>query len=430
VHSELSRAYFKKGKKDLALREFKRGVYIYMKQDRMDEAIDEYLDTSSELPDMMLDPPRQMKIAAAIEKRAANTRTMYSDEKEAVEKEREMFFQAALAYKRLISHYQRVTKTLDSPQGVKALAQYGALCLRLEQPQDAYKAYKIALQSSHLSPEQKQEFQAKVKQAAQITSEQAKKAELLKKQKEEEAKQREKARQAAAQKAQKQKSKPEIPIQKRIKFVQETDAPPKYKVGLVAPIEANKVSPAPGGIDLNRPTDKPLLFRDIYVICVAQVIKITQRVKQVKKRGKGVEQVKYNEKREVLVADIFIAGKSRPYRIAIDKIIYTQFFSKPLQSAFDNFRQFILYLISQIDSVYLDQGTLKYLKTGKPQAFSEQHDFAVHEKIFWKQLIGAVRFQCENCWEVYWADGNKVPEAGAQTKCTKCGNPVFVQKLK
>jgi predicted Zn finger-like uncharacterized protein len=152
-------------------------------------------------------------------------------------------------------------------------------------------------------------------------------------------------------------------------------------------------------------------------------------VKQVKKKQK-VNYVKYEEKREVIAADVFLGGRGRPYRIATDRIAYAQFFPNPLQSSLDNFRQFILFMISHVDSVYLDRGTLNFLKIGKAQVFSRQDDLQVHEKIFWKQLMGAVRFQCENCWEVYWIDGNRIPEVGAQTKCAKCGNPIFVQRLK
>ena len=208
----------------------------------------------------------------------------------------------------------------------------------------------------------------------------------------------------------------------------ETAAPAKYQVGSVAPLEANKVSPVSGGLDLKRSSEAPLLFRRISVICVAQVPEITQRVKQVKKKGGKVDYVKADEKRENMVADIFLGGQSRPYRISADKVAYPQFFPTPFPSMFDNFRQFMLYLISQIDSVYLDQGTLNFLKTGKPRTFSSQEDLEIHEKTFWKQLMGARRFQCEQCWEVYWIDGDKIPAAGARTKCTKCGGPLFVQK--
>jgi predicted Zn finger-like uncharacterized protein len=188
--------------------------------------------------------------------------------------------------------------------------------------------------------------------------------------------------------------------------------------------------PVPGGMDLKRPSEKPVLFCDIYLICIAQIQEIIQRVKQVKKRGGKVEYLKSEDRRELIVADLFIGGKSRPYRIMSDRIDYSQFFSKPLESSLDNFRQYILYIISNIDSVYLDQGTLNFLKTGKARAFSSQNDLEVHEKILWKQLMGAVRFQCENCWEVYWVDGGKIPEVGARTKCTTCGHPIFVQRIK
>jgi membrane associated rhomboid family serine protease len=440
AHSELSRAYFKKGDKKLALREFKRAVYLYIKQGRMNDAVDEYLEISAELPEMTLDPPQQMKIAAAIAKRASEERGQYSDEKEANEKERDMFAKAALAYRQLISHFQLVAKTLDTPEAVEALTHYGDICGRyLEQPQEAYKAYEIILRSSQLSPEQKQEFQTKAQQAMEIVSKQAKRTELLLQNRKEEkaqriaeAQQREEKAQQTAETAppQLQRPKPAIPVQKRIKLVQETPVPAKYQIGLVAPLEANKVLPVPGGMDLKRPSEKPVLFCDIYLICIAQIQEIIQRVKQVKKRGGKVEYLKSEDRRELIVADLFIGGKSRPYRIMSDRIDYSQFFSKPLESSLDNFRQYILYIISNIDSVYLDQGTLNFLKTGKARAFSSQNDLEVHEKILWKQLMGAVRFQCENCWEVYWVDGGKIPEVGARTKCTTCGHPIFVQRIK
>lgn len=443
AHGELSRAYFRKGNRRLALREFKRAVYIYMKQGDLTKAVDEYLDLIADMPELMLDPPRQMKIATALEERAFDEREKYRDEEEAIEKERAMFAKAADAYRNLALHYQRTAKTLDTPEAVTALVRYANISLdHLEQAQEAYKAYKIALRSSHLPPEQQEQVKAKAQRAMQMVSRQAKKVKLLKHQIREQtkqfsdAKQREQAKQAsqkpAPQPSPPQKAKPQIPMQKRIKFVQETAAPAKYPVRSVAPLEANKVLPGPGGMNLKRPSDPPVRFEDIYVICVAQVTETTQRVKQVVKSKHGKRKkdyVKSDEKHELLMADIFIGGQSRPYRLASDRIAYPQFFEKPLANSIDNFRQFILYMISHIDSVYLDQGTVNFLKTGKARMFSSPDDLQIHEKTFWKQLCGAVRFQCENCWEVYWVDGRKIPEAGVQTKCTRCGHPIRVQPL-
>ena len=449
VHSELSHAYARKGKQDLALREVKRAVYIYLKQDRLEEAVNEYLESSAELPELMLDAPQQMKIAAALEQRAianwqkiladnatleqkAKTRLKSAEAQQAIAaaiaEGTALLTKAATAYRLLIAHYQNVAKTLDRPEAVNALTHYADLqLLYLNQPQEAQHAYQLALQAAQLAPEQKQELLAKAQQAAQRISA-ANAAEPRKQPETPAASQPQLAKKTAAPTG--QPPKPNIPIQKKIKLAPEVQAPAKYQIGSVAPIEANKVLPLPDGLDLNRLSDPPLFFREIYVICVAQVTELTQRVKQEKKRGGKVEYVKYQEKHEVVAADIFLCGKSRPYRIATNNVAYPEFFPKPAQSMLENFRQFILYLIAQTDSVYLDQDTVNFLKTGKVRAYSEQAQIEAHEKIIWKQLIGATRVQCGQCWEVYWIDGAKIPPAGARTKCTKCGNALSVQKIK
>lgn len=440
VHGELTRAYIQKGDKKLAQREFKRVVHIYMKQNRQEEAVNEYLELSAELPELMLDPPQQAKMAAAIREYAASATNRYADVKEAQEKERELYTKSALAYRQLIMHYQTVAKSLESLDAVHALTGYGDLCLQhLETPKDAYKAYMAALKSPQLTPEQQQELQAKAQHAMQKAAEQAKQPKPAPAQTTPASVSSTSLSPAPAGQtvagtalphpAPASPSKPEIPIQKRIKVITQTaDAPAKYAVKSVAPVEANKISPIPGGIDLNRPSDKPLLFHQISVICVSQVTKVFERVKPVRKRGGTTEYQKSLEKHETLVADLFLVGRSRPYRLEAARIDYSRFFPKPLESVSDNLRQFVLYIIAQLPSVYLDQGTVNFLKTGKPQAFSTEEDLTLYEKIFWKQLMGAVRFQCEHCWETYWVDGIKIPAGGATTKCAKCGQPISVQK--
>ena len=136
----------------------------------------------------------------------------------------------------------------------------------------------------------------------------------------------------------------------------------------------------------------------------------------------------FESTQEAILADLFLKGQSRPYRIASNRIAYPKFFSNLQSNSFDNFRQFILYTLSNLDSVYVDQYTVKFLKTGKPWTFSSQEELAIYEKILWKQLRGAVRFVCEQCLEAYWIDGTKIPTDGAKTKCAKCGEFIFVKK--
>ena len=428
AHSELSKAYFAAGNEKFALREFKRAIFLYMKRGEMDEAIAQYLELHAEMPEMMLDPPQQMKIAIALEQQARKENTRYSDEKEAHEKEQLMYRHASVAYRKIITHYQRQQRTLAHPDAIKALAHYADLNLyHLEHPQEAGKAYQMLLRSSNPPPQEKKSINEKIRQAQQTASAQA------------QAKKRQQAQKKVAtthtqqqpQKTTPKVTKPKrnIPLQQRIKLVPDGDAPSKYQVASVAPIEANKVLPAEEGLDLRRPADAPVLFQDIYVICVFQMKEEKpkpQQSRRKKKRGQGSTGFHFSE--EIILADLFLAGKSRPYRIASNLISYPQFFTNLQSNSLANFRQFMLYIISNIDSVYVDQATMRFLKTGKPRMFLSKEDLALHEKIFWKQLKGAVRFQCEQCAEVYWIDGMKVPESGAKTQCAKCGQILFVRR--
>ena len=202
--------------------------------------------------------------------------------------------------------------------------------------------------------------------------------------------------------------KPDIPIRQRIKIIQETHGPAIYPVASVAPHTSLKVAPVPGGLDLKRLGKPPLLFRDIYLICIARI--------------PGPERSK------ILVTDLFVGGQSRPERIPANHIPYGRFFSNASANFVEKFRQFILYVVSQIDSVYLDQETLTFLETRKMRSFPDQKSLEIYEKHLWQQLKGAARVQCEQCWSVYWVDGNKIPEAGAHTKCTRCGHPLHIQR--
>jgi membrane associated rhomboid family serine protease len=198
---------------------------------------------------------------------------------------------------------------------------------------------------------------------------------------------------------------PAIPLARRLKVIKDTGAPPRYDVKSVAPREAMKVEPMDGGLNLYRPGEAPPRFEEIYAIWVSQLAAMTS--------GK-------------VFADLFLAGKSRPYRLHSQQIAYGKFLNKPTSSSFTNFRQFILHLVSQIDSVYVDKGTLSFLKTGGPAVYPNQDELSLQQKTFWRQAMGEVRRRCGNCSEIYWIDGRRVPAAGAKSKCKKCGQPLNV----
>jgi hypothetical protein len=377
------------------------------------------------MPEMMLDPPQQMKIATELERRAGHEASKYSDKEEAREKEYEMYSHAASAYRKIVSHYQRQKETLEHPNAIKALTRYADLnLLSLERPKDAWKAYQMLMRSPRLSPEQKQKIQSKIQQAMNDVSQQAKAAKLQKAKKKVET-----IRERHQPEKPSKKPKPNIPIQKRLKLIPDGDAPAKYEVASVAPIEANKVLPAEGGLELKRPSEPPITFEEISVISVFQIREAKRKSSSSPRKKKETSSLSFESTQEIVYADLFLAGISRPYRIASNQVAYPRFFRKLHRNSFDNFRQLLFHIISNLDSVYVDQGAMTFLKTGKPTVFSDQNELAIHEKIFWKQLKGAVRFQCEHCYEVYWIDGMKIPKDGAKTTCAKCGKPMLVKPL-
>jgi len=395
AHSELSKIYCKQGKKKEALSELKRAVNLYMRQGLAETAVDDYLEISSAFPDMVLPPPVQMKLIKAIEGR-------------------EMYAEAAAACKSLFAYCQSQSETKDSPEAVNALTRYGDICLyHLQKPKNSFNAYKTILEScQYLTSEQKKELKSKAQEAVKAAKSKAEEAKLRQKeiklkQKETKFKQKEgeEEKKGEAVRPSVRKAKSRIPLKKKIKLIQEVRGPGKYKVKLVAPYKANKVLNAEGGMELSRLSEGPILFDDIYLICVF-----------------GLDQHP-----SIIFADFFLAGKSRPYRIPSKRVVYSEFLSKCSSSSFENFRQFLLNIISYTDSVYLDKETMNFLKTGKARIFTSQDNVSTYEKNLWKQLIGEARFQCGKCLEVYWTDGRKIPEKGARTKCGKCGNPVLVR---
>ena len=445
IYGELSRAYFQKGDNRLGMRDLKRAVNGYMKRGEMDDAIISYLEVSAEHPDVMLDPPQQLKMAAALKNRAAvdwHPPQAYDEDDQQRSKEPlDLYAHAAFAYKQLIQHFQRLKK-LQEPQGIEALIAYADVCLdHLSRPKEALQAYQFAGQSEHLEAEQKRVLQRKLhecKASIQRHAQSGQDADARKRA-------ATKVRERAAQLTQPTQApavppplpslagadtpptgpqspppipttsqpapqvpppvptapKPKIPIRQRIKVIQSSNDPAKYVVRSTAPRRCGKVAPAPGGLDVKLLQEPPLLFEQIYFICVSQVPD--------------------SEFKESIMADIFVAGQSRPYRIFSESVRYPHFFKHVPNTSLERFRQFLLYLISHIDSVYMDQETLTFLEQRKVRKVSDPKSLELYEKHIWQQLMGCVRAQCGHCWKIYWVDGARIPAGGAQTQCNQCG---------
>ncbi|GAK51356.1 rhomboid family protein [Candidatus Moduliflexus flocculans] len=430
AHSELARAYFAVGKKDMAQREFKRGIFLYMKQGDMENAIDQYIELHEEMPEMMLDVPQQKKLAAALEERALCQSKQYTEPHIIDEQEQRYFAYAATAHKQIAGFHQRKNGNFEHPDAIAALTKYAEIQIeRLKNPQEAGKAYSALLQNPNLTPENKAALTQQIQRAKEMMQAFA----------------REKAAAQAAEAASPQRAAlqrqtnataqrnaliAKIPMAKRIKLVQNLDMPAKYQVPSIAPLEANKVARLDDGLDFKRPGEPPMRFDEIFAILVFQLPDEKPTIDSGNRRRKKGADVPtaFTSKQEVIFADMFLGGQSRPYRVASNHISYPDFFTNLQANSYANFRQFILYLLSNIASVYVDQYTIDFLKNGKTMRFLSINDLELHEKRIWKQLRGAARAMCEQCAAVYWIDSAKVPAGGGTVKCAACGHPVEIRK--
>ncbi|MBD3308494.1 hypothetical protein GF339_18860 [candidate division KSB3 bacterium] len=126
--------------------------------------------------------------------------------------------------------------------------------------------------------------------------------------------------------------------------------------------------------------------------------------------------------------EVFVYGQAAPFRLSQKVINYRQFLPQVSQRSKDNFAAFLLYLINQLDSVYIDENTLEFLKTQKVISYPDFSLFEEYTRQLWFQLMTWMKFRCEHCGEVYWVDESKVTEQGAKTKCVKCQQIITVKK--
>ncbi len=390
ARAELCRAYFMQNKEKVALLEFNRAIGRYLEKGDPDTAVDEFIDIADKFPNAVLETERQLEMARLLESR-------------------ERFEEAADAYLRLYRRHEREPEAIPVAEAAPWLTRRADICLEhLKKYDQAAEAYRALLALDIERPDEiEKHLRTRLREAEALAGEAAEKA-LRQKAKKAAARASGPAGSAAgkppAPPAPPAPKGPAIPLAKRIKPMGDPSAPPRYAVPSVAPELANKVRPAPGGLDLNRLNEPPVPYSSIYAICAFRLAR----------------------QETALWADLFVAGRPRPFRIPSNKVAYDQFLPPGEADVLDKFRKFLLKVISAIDSVQVDAGTLRFLKERRIQEFPNQDEVAVFEKKFWRQIMGEARCRCDKCGEVYWIDGRKVPEAGARTRCKKCGGSVAV----
>lgn len=126
--------------------------------------------------------------------------------------------------------------------------------------------------------------------------------------------------------------------------------------------------------------------------------------------------------------ELFVYGQEFPFRLSQKAINYRQFLPEISQRSKDNFYAFFLYLLKKMDSVYVDEHTVEFLKSRKIISFPDFQLYEDYTRQLWFQLITWIKFQCDQCGEVYWVDDTKISSKGAKTKCVKCQNIITVQQ--
>jgi predicted Zn finger-like uncharacterized protein len=126
--------------------------------------------------------------------------------------------------------------------------------------------------------------------------------------------------------------------------------------------------------------------------------------------------------------DVFVYGVPGAFRMSQKAINYRQFLSETSSREKDNFYAFLLHLIDQTDSLHVDDHTFDFLKNRKITSFPDFKLVEDYTKQLWSQVCSWMKFQCDQCGEIYWVDDAKVSDQGAKTKCVKCQNIITVQK--
>lgn len=182
--------------------------------------------------------------------------------------------------------------------------------------------------------------------------------------------------------------------------------PSEEKTISTAAYQTTRVTAMDNGINLNRQDGGIIRYTDMSLLVVFQL----------------------DIDPDTWYVDMFVYGQPLPFRISQKTVNYRQFLPQVTQRSKDNFYAFVLFLIEQSDSVYVDERTLEFLKTRKINSFPEFRFLEEYTKQLWHQILSWMKFQCDQCGEVYWVDETKVTAQGSKTKCVKCQQIITVKK--
>lgn len=193
-------------------------------------------------------------------------------------------------------------------------------------------------------------------------------------------------------------------IKSKVKLVK-PKTPPK-ETPKTSAYQTSRVTAMEDGLNLNRKDGGLLKYADISMLVAFQL----------------------DSNPDTWYIEMFVYGQPASFRLSQKAINYRQFLTEISQRSKDNFYTFLLFLIDQIDSVYIDDNTLEFMKSKKMVGYPDFKLFEDYTRQLWFQLMTWMKFRCDQCGEVYWVDDAKITEQGAKTKCIKCQNVISVKK--
>ncbi|OGL49785.1 MAG: hypothetical protein A2161_01250 [Candidatus Schekmanbacteria bacterium RBG_13_48_7] len=183
----------------------------------------------------------------------------------------------------------------------------------------------------------------------------------------------------------------------KVKLLKPIDNPPESP-GKQWAIPVSRINAAPSGFNVNIKIVPPILFHSVNYISIFEFSEIDQNTKYL---------------------DLYVARNKSPYRVKINKIIYNEFMSKVPPRMAEAFNIFIFKLIEAAGTIYVDDHTLKYLKTGHWREFTTTEELTKNNLGIWSRISDSGKKVCPRCKSHFWVN-LVLEESKNRTICRNC----------
>ncbi len=335
----LARAYLKSNNPVKAAEQFSQCLHLLIKQENIGTAIDEYLEVTMEHKNLPLAAETEMTVIALM---PAHDRQS----------------EAVAAYERFIAKHQKARPADEAAIIARAVLTCSYLYLKeLDKPKEAFLLLRNILKSGVPISADNRKKMIKIGKAAKIRAQ--KQAQLKSPQSVAENNPAETAADAPAR--------PAVAYEKKIKLIQPVKSPPQINIGSIMAHELGAISLETDGIDVRILNHDIVSYDAISFICAFTLT---------------------SNNASELLAEVFAGQSGRPYRLFSNRINYKKFLQRVEMVNAQNFRKFLIEIVSRTSGVFADEATLKFLKSGKIHKFKSEDDAMGYKRNLWLQIVG------------------------------------------